>query len=260
METLLAVGLASVFGLVFGSFGNVVIHRIPHGASVVTPASACPGCGAPIAPRDNVPVLSWMLLRGRCRHCRTPISARYPLVELAVAVVFALIAWRVGVDWALPGFLLFGWMLFVVSVIDAQTRRIPNALTYPLIPALAALLVIAALLNGSPGTALRSVLAGLAGFAFLLLLALISPRGMGMGDVKLAAFIGLGLGYLSWAHLILGLFMAFLFGGFIGVALMVLRLRGRKDLIPFGPYLALGALVALLAGTPLIDAYVATLS
>jgi leader peptidase (prepilin peptidase)/N-methyltransferase len=259
VETLLAVGLASVLGLLFGSFGNVVIHRVPDGASVVAPASACPGCGTPIAPRDNIPVVSWVLLRGRCRHCGEHISARYPLVELAVAAVFALIAWRVGLDWALPGFLLFGWMLFVVSVIDARTRRIPNALTYPLTPALATLMVAAALLNGTPEAALRSVLAGVAGFVFLLALALISPRGMGMGDVKLAAFIGLGLGYLSWAHLVLGLFMAFLFGGFIGMALMLLRLRGRKDLIPFGPYLALGALVALLVGTPLIDAYVATL-
>ena len=254
------VAVAFVLGLLFGSFGNVVIHRVPAGESVVRPPSACPGCGTPIAPRDNVPVVSWLVLRGRCRHCGQRISIRYPLVELTSGVVFALIAWRVGLDWALPGFLLFGWMLLVVSVIDARTRRIPNALTYPLTPALAVLLVGAALLQGTPGVALRSVLAGLAGFVFLLLLALISPRGMGMGDVKLAAFIGLGLGYLSWAHLILGLFMAFLFGGVIGMALMVLRLRGRKDQIPFGPYLALGALVAVIAGTPLIDAYLGTLS
>ena len=254
------VAIAFVFGLLFGSFGNVVIHRVPAGESVVAPPSACPSCGTPISPRDNIPVLSWLLLRGRCRHCGARISARYPLVELGAGVVFALIAWRIGLDWALPGFLLFGWLLLVVSIIDARTRRIPNALTYPLTPALLALMVLAALLNGAPGAALRSVLAGLAGFVFLLILALISPRGMGMGDVKLAAFIGLGLGYLSWAHLILGMFLSFLFGGVIGMALLVFRLRGRRDQIPFGPYLALGALVALLAGTPIINAYVGTLS
>lgn len=259
MEMLLIVGTAFVFGLLFGSFGNVVIHRIPAGESIVSPPSACPGCAMPIAPRDNIPVVSWLLLRGRCRRCSEAISARYPLVELITGIVFAVIAWRVGLDWVLPAFLLFGWLLLVVAVIDAQTRRIPNALTYPLTPTLLVLLVAAALLNGVPGVALRVVLAGLAGFAFLLMLALISPRGMGMGDVKLAASIGLCLGYLGWAHLVLGLFLSFLFGGVVGIALMTLRLRDRKDLIPFGPYLALGAFVALVAGNPLIDAYVGTL-
>ena len=260
MDSLITTGVAFVLGLVFGSFGNVVIHRVPAGESVVAPPSSCPGCGTRIRPHDNIPIISWILLRGSCRHCGQPISARYPLVELASGVIFALITWRIGLDWALPGYLLFGWLLLVVSVIDARTRRIPNALTYPLTPALLGLMVVAALLNGSPGVALRSVLAGLAGFVFLLILALISPRGMGMGDVKLAAFIGLGLGYLSWAHLILGLFLSFLFGGFIGMALLLLRLRSRRDQIPFGPYLALGALVALLAGTPIINAYAGTLA
>lgn len=257
--TAIAVAGAALFGLLLGSFANVVIHRVPARQSVVHPRSACPGCDTPIAARDNIPVVSWLLLRGRCRHCAAPISARYPLVELATGVVFGLITWRIGLDPALPAFLLFGWLLLVVSVIDAQTRRIPNALTYPLTPVLLALTVAAALLDGSPGSALRAVLAGVAGFAFLLLLALISPRGMGMGDVKLAAFIGLGLGYLSWGHLVLGLFLAFVLGGLIGMLLLVTGLRSRSDQIPFGPYLALGAMLALLAGGPLIDAYLATL-
>lgn len=244
-----------VLGLVFGSFANVAIHRIPDGGSVLRPRSACPECAAPISPRDNIPVLSWLLLRGRCRGCAAPISARYPVVELLCGVLFAGVGARIGVDWALPGYLLFAWTLLVVAAIDTRTRRIPNRLTYPLTPALLALLGLAAVANGDPGLALRSLLGGLAAFAALLALALISPGGMGMGDVKLAAFIGIGLGYLGWGHLVLGLFGSFLLGGVVAVALLATRLRGRKDLIPFGPYLATASLLTMLAGGQVIDAY-----
>jgi leader peptidase (prepilin peptidase) / N-methyltransferase len=182
---------------------------------------------------------------------------RYPAVELAMGVVFAAVTWRVGLDWALPGFLLFAWMLVVVAVIDARTRRIPNRLTYPLTPALIVLLVLAALVNGSPGAALRVVLGALAAFGFLLLLALISPRGMGMGDVKLAAFIGAGLGYVGWGAVVVGIFVSFLLGGLVAVLLVTTRLRRRKEHIPFGPYLAVGALVALLFGEQLARGYLA---
>lgn len=248
-----------VLGLVFASFGNVVIHRVPRGESVVRPPSACPRCGTRVAGRDNVPVLSWLLLRGRCRHCGEAISMQYPLVELTGGLMFAAVAARVGLSWSLPGFLLFAWMLLVLSVIDARTRRIPNALTYPLTPVLTALLVAAALLEGAPGVALRVMLGGLSAFAALLLLALASPRGMGMGDVKLAASIGAALGYLGWGHIVVGIFGGFLYGGLTALLLMALRRRGRKDLLPFGPYLAAGALTALLYGQPVIEAYVASM-
>ncbi len=252
--------LCGLLGLAFGSFANVVIHRVPAGESVVSPPSACPRCGTPIRPLDNIPVVSWLLLRARCRSCGEPISVRYPLVELAGGILFAVVGgWVAGAAepdwWALPGFLLFVWMLLVVAVIDAETRRIPNALTYPLIPALLVLLGAAALANGEPGRLLRCVLGGLAVFAFLLLLALISPRGMGMGDVKLGAFLGIGLGYLGWGPLVVGLFLAFTIGGLLSIALILARARGRKDLIPFGPYLALGAFLALLWGRDLADGY-----
>lgn len=251
---------AGVFGLVFGSFGNVVIHRVPEGNSVVRPPSACPGCDTPIRSRDNIPVLSWLLLRGRCRDCGMPISVRYPSVELACGLLFAAVAWwLVSMDppdyLALPGMLLFVWVLLVVSVIDYHTRRIPNALTYPLTPVLAVLLVGAALLDGRPEVALRVLLAGIAAFAFLLVLALISPRGMGMGDVKYAAFLGMGLGYVGWGAVIIGIFGAFLLGSVISVTLIVTKLRGRKDLVPFGPFLSLGAFLALLFGDTLAQAY-----
>lgn len=246
-------------GLLFGSFANVVIHRVPAGQSINTPRSACPGCGTPIAPRDNIPVLSWLLLRGRCRHCSEPISPHYPLVELGMAGVFAAVGARVGLDWALPGFLLFAWLLVVVAIIDARTRKIPNRLMYPLIPALLVLMVGAALLSGVPERALTALVGGLGGFAVLLILALISPRGMGMGDVKLAGFIGIGLGYLGYRFVVLGIFGGFLLGGLVGMVLLATKVRSRRDLIPFGPYLALGALVALFVGEPIVAAYLRSL-
>ena len=254
MEALVVSGCA-LLGLLFGSFANVVIHRVPAGESVSHPRSACPGCATPIAPRDNIPVVSWLLLRARCRHCGEAISVRYPLVEAGLAVVFALVGWRVGLDWSLPGFLLFTWTLVVVAVIDAETRKIPNRLTYPLTPALLVLLVAAAVLAGDSGRAITAVVGGVAGFVGLLVLALIQPRGMGMGDVKLAGFIGIGLGYFSLGHVLLGLFGGFLLGGVVAIAVLVTGRRGRRDQIPFGPYLAAGGIGALLVGQPLIDAY-----
>ncbi|HVM21282.1 MAG TPA: prepilin peptidase [Egibacteraceae bacterium] len=250
------VALCALLGLVFGSFANVVIHRVPAGESIVRPPSACPRCGNAIAPRDNIPVVSWLLLRGRCRHCREPIPGRYPAVEIAMAALFAAVGWRVGLDWALPAFLLFAWLLAVVAVIDAQTRKIPNRLTYPLTPALAVLLAVAAVASGQPGRLVPALVGGVAGFGALLLLAIVQPRGMGIGDVKLAGFIGLGLGYLGgWPLVLLGLFGGFLLGGVVAVTLVATRLRRRRDLIPFGPYLSAGAVVALLFGEPIIDAY-----
>jgi leader peptidase (prepilin peptidase)/N-methyltransferase len=255
MSAAVVIVACGVLGLLFGSFANVVIARVPDGGSIIRPPSACPQCGARIAPRDNVPIVSWVLLRGRCRACGTAISVTYPLVEVACALVFAAIGWRIGAAWTLPAFLLFGWLLVVVTVIDVRTHRIPNRLTYPLTPALLGLLVVGAALDGTPGAALRAALGGVVAFALLLLLALINPRGMGMGDVKLAGFIGIGLGYLSWGHIWLGLFTAFFGGGVIAGILLVLGRRGRKDHLPFGPWLALGALAALLVGQPAIETY-----
>lgn len=257
---LLVVGLCFIFGLAFGSFANVVIQRVPRTESLVKPPSECPKCLTPLQFRDNVPLVSWLLLRGKCRHCGEPISARYPLVELATALLFAGIGARFGVDWALPAFLLYAWTLLVLAVIDAHTRKIPNRLTYPLTPTLLVLLGAAAFLQGQPGWLLRAVIAGLLAFFLLFTMAVINPGGMGMGDVKLAAFLGLGLGYLGWGHVVLGLFAGFLVGGVTAIGLLVVRRRSRKDLIPFGPYLAVGALLAVLAGRPLIDGYLAWLS
>jgi leader peptidase (prepilin peptidase) / N-methyltransferase len=254
MEVLLLAGVF-VLGLVFGSFGNVVIHRVPAGESVVSPPSACPTCGTQIRPLDNVPVLSWLLLRGRCRSCGATISARYPLVELACGLLFVVMALRFGLTWVLPGYLLLVWGLLCVALIDAATRRIPNAISYKLAPALLVLIGGGALLQGEPDAALRALLGGLAAFVALLALALISPGGMGMGDVKLAASLGVALGYLSWGHVLLGVFGGFLLGGLVSIVLLALRLRTRKDMLPFGPYLAVSTVGTVLAGREIIDAY-----
>ncbi|MPZ74328.1 MAG: prepilin peptidase, partial [Nitriliruptorales bacterium] len=240
-----------LLGLLVGSFANVVIQRVPAGESIVSPPSACPNCGNRIAPRDNIPIASWLLLRGRCRNCKAPISPEYPIVEVLMAVVFAAVGARVGADWSLPGFLLFAWLLIVVSVIDLHTRKIPNRLTYPLTPVLLVLMAAAALASGEPGAIVRVIVGGVAGFAGLLLLALIQPKGMGMGDVKLAGFIGIALGYLSLWHVLLGIFGGFFIGGVVALVLLFTRLRDRKARIPFGPYLAAGALAALFVGQPL---------
>ena len=255
---LVAMG-CGVLGLLFGSFANVVIYRVPAGESLSSPPSTCPGCGNRIKPYDNIPVVSWLVLRGRCRHCGQRISVQYPLVELSMGVVFAAVGARIGLDWTLPGYLLFAWLLVVVAIIDARTRKIPNRLTYPLTPALLVVMLGAAVLNGQPDRILPVVLGGVGGFVALLILALIQPRGMGMGDVKLAGFIGIGLGYLSWGHVVLGLFGGFVLGGLISIGLIVTKARGRGDLIPFGPYLSAGAILALLFGQPVIDAYLRSL-
>jgi leader peptidase (prepilin peptidase) / N-methyltransferase len=254
MDLLLAL-LAFVLGLIFGSFGNVVIHRVPAGESVVRPPSACPSCGQQIRPSDNIPVVSWLLLRGRCRGCGAPISPRYPLVELTCGLLFAAVVLRFGLDWVVPGYLVLVWALLCLALIDAATRRLPNAITYKLAPALLVLIGAGAIANGEPWAALRALLGGVAGFGALLVLALVSPKGMGMGDVKLAASLGIALGYLGWGHVVLGIFGGFFLGGVVAVVLLGLRLRTRKDMLPFGPYLAVSTIATVLWGEALIDGY-----
>jgi leader peptidase (prepilin peptidase) / N-methyltransferase len=249
------VGVSVVFGLVIGSFLNVVIHRVPAGLSIVRPPSRCPSCEQPIAPRDNVPVLSWLLLRARCRHCHAPISARYPAVEGATAVLFGLIAWRIGASWELPAFLVLTAGLVALSVIDLDTFRLPRQIIYVTGAAGTALLVVAAFADDD-WTSLRDALIGAAiAFGVLLVIHLISPRGMGFGDVRLAGLIGLYLGWMEPREIAVGLFFAFLLASLIGVGLIALGLRSRKDRIPFGPFLAAGALLAVLVGPWVLDVY-----
>ncbi|MEX2503362.1 MAG: prepilin peptidase [Egicoccus sp.] len=249
----IVVTLAVVLGLVIGSFANVPIHRWPRGGTVTSPKrSACPSCEAPIAPRDNVPVVSWLALRGSCRHCGEPIAVRYAIVEASMALIFGLIAWRRGVDPLLPALLVFAWALVVATAIDLEHRIIPNRLTYRLPLVLLPLLVLAAALGGSWDDLRRATIwaIGVPGIMFAvaeLFRLLRGKMGMGMGDVKLAISIGLVVGYLGGIHLAVFAYATMATSLVVVVVLLLARRARLASRIPFGPYLAAGALVPVLA-------------
>jgi len=238
---------AAPFGLIIGSFLNVVSYRLPRGESLVAPASHCPGCDTPIRPWDNVPLFSWIFLRGRCRSCSERISPRYPLVELTTAVLFAGLALSYGLNDDLIALLPFAAMLIAVADIDLEHRIVPNRILLPM-----AVYGVAASAVVRTDMLPELLIAGAAAFTFLLLAALIHPAGMGMGDVKLAGVMGLYLG----AAIAPALLIAFLSGSIVGVAILVRHgARGRKQAVPFAPFLALGAVVALFAGHQLVHLY-----
>jgi len=258
--SLLVSGLAGLLGLLIGSFLNVVIYRVPAGESVVSPRSRCPRCGTELAARDNIPVLSWLFLRGRCRTCSEPISARYPLVEAGCAVLFALVAWHfVDTPLVIPAYLYLAAVGIALAAIDLDTRRLPDALTLPSYPVAAALLLIPAVGYHAWDAYLRAVLGGLALCAFYFLLVVIYPRGMGWGDVKLAGVLGAYLGWLGWNYVVVGGFLGFLLGGLVGGVLMVVGRAGRKSAIPFGPFMILGAFLAIFVGQAISDWYLGIL-
>lgn len=239
--------LAAPFGLIIGSFLNVVAYRLPLDKSIAYPPSHCPSCEAPVKPWDNLPVISWLLLRGRCRSCGERISPRYPAVELTTAVAFTAIVLVNGVNARLALELPFAALLIAVSEIDLEHRIIPNKLLLP-----------AAVWGLAGGAVLRTdnlpelVASGAGAFTFLLVAALIHPKGMGMGDVKLAGVMGIYLG----ASVVPAMLIGFLAGSVLGVVMLVRDgVAARKSGVPFGPFLALGGFVALLAGHDLIHLY-----
>ena len=247
--------LVGVLGLCIGSFLNVVIHRVPLGLSVVSPPSSCPGCGSPIRARHNVPVVGWLLLRGRCADCGAPISVRYPLVEALTAVLFVLVTWRaldLGQAAAIPALLTFTALGVALAFIDLDVRRLPNVLVFPAYPVLAVLLAVAAWVRGDWESLLRAGVGGLALFGFFFALRLIHPQGMGFGDVKLAGVVGMVLGYLSWSALVIGAFAGFFLGAVVGVLVIAVTGGGRKTAVPFGPFMIAGALAALWITDPVI--------
>jgi leader peptidase (prepilin peptidase)/N-methyltransferase len=242
--------LAGILGLLVGSFLNVVVWRLPRGESLVHPRSRCPSCGTAIRPWDNIPVASWLLLRGRCRDCGARIAPRYPLVELATGVLYALVV--VAKDDALHialGLLLVT-ALVPITLIDLELRLIPNAITLP-----AAIAALVAGLALDIGYVPEQLIAGAAAGGFFLIAAVAYPRGMGMGDVKLAGMLGLYLGRTVAP----GIFAALILGVVVGAAVIARKgaQEGRKTAVPFGPFLAAGALIAFFAGDALVDAYLA---
>jgi leader peptidase (prepilin peptidase) / N-methyltransferase len=239
---------AGLIGAIIGSFLNVVAYRLPRGESLSRPRSRCPGCSTPIKPYDNVPVLSWLLLRGRCRSCKIRIPVRYPLVEAGTGLLCALVALAADNVWLGLAFVL---LLVPVTLIDLDHRIIPNRLML-----IGAVVAPAILVVTDPGAIPEHLIAAAAAGGFLLVAALAYPRGMGMGDVKLAAVMGLFLG----RSVAPAMFVALIAGTLVG-ALVIARKgasEGRKTAVPFGPFLAFGGVVGLLAGDAIVDWYLAT--
>jgi leader peptidase (prepilin peptidase)/N-methyltransferase len=246
-----AAALAGAFGLIAGSFLNVVAYRLPRGENVAFPASHCPSCDTPIKPYDNVPVLSWLWLRGRCRSCHRSISARYPIVEAVTAALLVAVVLDKGADsdaWLGIAFVL---LLVPVTLIDLDYRIIPNTLML-----VGTVVSVALLLLTDPGALTEHLIAAAAAGGFLLLAALAYPSGMGMGDVKLAAVMGLFLGRAVAP----AMFVALITGSVVGAAIIASKgaKEGRKTAIPFGPYLAFGGLVGLFFGDAMVQWYLDT--
>ena len=242
------VAIAAVAGLVAGSFFNVVIARLPRHESLVRPASRCPHCGHPVRPYDNVPVLSWLILRGRCRDCGEPISVRYPLVELLTAALFAAVVIDTGANEHVWLGLALVCVVVPVAFIDLDHRIIPNAILLP--GAVAAIAIVAATESSKLP---EHLIAGAAAAGFLLVAVLAYPRGMGMGDVKLAGVLGLYLGRSVGPAML----VALVSGTIVGVVIIARKgaAEGRKTAVPFGPFLALGGLVGLFFGPDIVDWY-----
>lgn len=236
--------LVFLTGLIFGSFANVLIYRIPRGESVAFPPSKCTACGERIRPYDNIPVLSYVLLRGKCRNCASRISPVYPVVELSSAILFTGMFYKFGFTDELLSFIILAFTLLVISVIDIERRIIPNVLTL----FLAAVGALAAMFNGSLTTGIAWAV-GI--FVFFMALALVKPGSIGMGDVKLSFVVGLFLNQLA----VIAMFFAFLLGSVISVILMLVFNKTRKDQVPFAPFIAAGSMLAVFYGQPVIDWY-----
>ncbi|MDX2377135.1 prepilin peptidase [Microbacterium sp. LRZ72] len=257
---------AGLFGLVIGSFLNVVAHRVPAGIPL-TRESRCPRCAAPVRPWQNVPVLSWLALRGRCASCRTPISARYPLVEAITGVAFVAVTWLAlhaapaSAIAPAPGALVLAAYLWfaaasvVLTLTDLDRQLLPRAIVLPSAVAVLALFTSAWFAGAPVENLLRALAGGAILYVIYALLRIIRPDGMGGGDVRLAGLVGVCLGWIGWGALAVGGFAAFALGGVVGLALVAIKRAGRRTAIPFGPWMLAGAWVGIAAGEPVARAY-----
>jgi leader peptidase (prepilin peptidase) / N-methyltransferase len=247
---------AALAGLIVGSYLNVVVHRLPRGLSTVRPRSRCPSCGAGIGARDNLPLVSWLLLRGRCRHCGAIIGWRYPAVELATAALFVLCLERFGPSLEAAVAAFFGCLLLALALIDAEHYLLPDRIT---LPGIVAGLAVQPWIDW--GGMLQAAIGALLGGGVLLALwgawlLLRGEEGMGLGDAKMLAMVG---AFLGWKGVLVTLFLASLVGSVVGLALIAFGRGGMKSRLPFGVFLALGAGVALFWGRAMVDAYLGIL-
>lgn len=260
MSTPLLLVLLAVFGLAIGSFLNVVIVRVPSGESILRPPSKCPMCESEIAPRDNIPVLSWILLKGRCRSCGEPIPAGYPLVEAGNAVLWVLAGLRFEDSIVVVPYALLFSVLLVLSVIDLELYILPNKITYPsILASLVAIPLLALAVSDDPAAAVLGAVIGAIGFAGFLLIILLAwellmkKEGMGMGDVKLAVLLGLWLGLINPLLCLFALIASSVIGLIVGIGILAVRKESRP--FPFGPWLALGTIVVILFSGPILRVY-----
>lgn len=249
--------IAGILGAIFGSFLNVVIWRVPRGKSLVRPGSACPKCGAEVQPCDNVPIISWLLLRGACRSCKAPITVRYPLVEAGTAIAFVAAVWLFPNDpWSWLAWWYFAAISIALAAIDIDVRKLPSAIILPSYVVGGALIALAVGLGTSGlGDGIRAAIGAAGLWALYALLATIKPGAMGWGDVRLAGVLGGYLGWLGVGALVVGAFAGFLLGALWSVGLMLLRGATRKSSVPFGPWMIIGAAVGVVWGESLWDAY-----
>ena len=254
---------AGLLGLIFGSFATVAAHRIPRRESIVTGRSKCPNCGRTITASENIPVASYLIQRGRCRGCGYRISVRYPAIELATRILFAVAAAKFELSVEAVVYAGFFWALVVLSVIDQEHKLLPNRVVFPTFAAGLVGLAVAALADDAPERIARAGLGALVFGGFFFVVIMIVPRGMGGGDMKLGFVLGLFLGYLGTSignaigMVLVGMFLSFFLGGIGGLVMLSLG-RGRKSQIRFGPFLALGAVSAIVVGQRILDAYLGT--
>lgn len=255
MQSATVLVTAAVLGLAIGSFLNVVIYRVPAGKSIASPRSCCPSCGELIRARDNIPILSWVALGGRCRSCRAPISWRYPLVEVLTAVLFVLVAARIGARAWLPAELAFVAGLIALAAIDVERYLLPRVVVYPT----AALVGVALLAAAAAGDQWRrlGIAAACAAAAFGVFFAInfLRPAWMGFGDVRLSGLMGLALGWLGPWYVVIGFLAANLAGALVGAGLLLAKRATRQTPLPYGLFLAAGSASAILFGGPIIHWY-----
>lgn len=238
-------------GLLIGSALTSVIERVPAKVPVLHPRWRCPECATPVLLRDDVPVISWLALRGRCRQCAKPISVRYPAVEVLTAALFVGVALRFGVRPVVLAYWLFAATLVAVSAIDLEHSIVPNRIVYPVLAVTVPLLGLLSLIDGTPSSLARAAIGGAIGFGALYLINLVKPQSMGFGDVRFAGIIGIYLGWLGLKDVVLGLFLGFLVAAVVGVALMAVGKSGRRT-VQFAPFLALGAMIVVLWGSHIL--------
>jgi leader peptidase (prepilin peptidase)/N-methyltransferase len=261
--------IIGLFGLLIGSFLNVVVYRVPIGKSIVSPPSACTDCGSEIKAYDNIPLISWIVLRGKCRNCGSHISARYPLVELGTGVLFFVVGLLFGGQvlgaptlqllistiLVLVAYLYLAAVSVALALIDLDVRRLPNVIVLPSYAVALVLFAAASVLSGDFSGLIRAgiAMAGLALAYFIMAIA--RPGGMGMGDVKLAGVLGIYLGWAGWGPLAVGALAAFVLGGVYGVILIASRRATRKSGVPFGPWMLAGAWLGVAAGAAIFSSY-----